>query len=73
MTILSFSAVDSQMGRPYNPPIAEAAARKRGDDRSKPLKLKRNFQSQIFGFWLRPKVENWVLTDEIVSNTTRQR
>ena len=50
MSILSFSVVDSEMGCPYNPPIAEAAARKRGDDRSKPLKSKSNFRFQVFEF-----------------------
>lgn len=62
MSVLSFSAVDSKRGGPYNPPIAEAAARKRGDDRSKPLREKRNFRSQVFRFRPRPKVENRVLT-----------
>jgi hypothetical protein len=48
MSILSSWAVDRKNGRPYNPPIAEAAARKRGDERSKPLKLKSNFWFQVF-------------------------
>jgi hypothetical protein len=71
MSILSFWVVDSQKGRPYNPPIAEAAARKRGDERSKPLKSKRNFGLQVFRFRVKTKVENRVLTDGNVSNTTR--
>src|SRR5262249_14433121 len=63
--------VDSQMGHPYIPAIAEAAARKRGDERSKPLRNKRNFVSQVFSFRSRPKNENGVLTGKTASNTTR--
>jgi hypothetical protein len=62
MSVLSFWAVDTKTGRPYNPPIAEAAARKRGDERSKPLRNKSNFASQVFKFRSRPKLENRVLT-----------
>jgi hypothetical protein len=66
-TVMSFSqsalwGVDTQNTRPYTPPIAEAAARKRGGVRSKPLRSKSNFASRVFSFRSLPKVENRVLT-----------
>jgi len=73
MSLLSFLGVDSQKGRPYNPPIAEAAARKRGDDRSKPLRNKSNFRSHGFDRRTSSKVENRVLTVRMVCLITRQR
>jgi len=50
MSILSFSLVDTEMGRPYNPPIADAATPNGADDEGKTLKSKRDFRFQAFRF-----------------------
>jgi hypothetical protein len=73
LSFLSSWAVDSQTGRQYIPAIAEAAPQTSGNDRSKALRNKRNFASQIFSFRQLPKVENRVLTDGNVSNKTPER
>jgi hypothetical protein len=63
MTLLSFSAVDTPRGRPYNPPTADEAAPQKAptsqqlSEKTKQLALQR-FQSSVL-----PKVENRVLTD----------
>jgi hypothetical protein len=63
MTNLSFSAVDTPRGRPYNPGTADEAAPQKAptsqqlSEKTKQLALQR-FQSSVL-----PEVENRVLTD----------
>ena len=58
---------------PYNPPIAEERGAKRRQTSKQASEIKCKFWFQVFEFRLLTKNENRVLTDENVSNTTRQR
>ena len=71
MTLLSFSAVDTFGGRPYNPPTADEAARQKAPTKQQPLERTKQLALPRFRVSDLPKVENRVLTDENVSNTTR--
>ena len=57
----------------YNPPIAEERGARRRRAWRQASEIKCKFAFQVFEFRLRSKNENGVLTDENVSNTTRQR
>ena len=57
----------------YNPPIAEERGARRRRVRKQASEIKSDFRFQIFEFPPLAKNENGVLTDENVSNTTRQR
>ena len=71
MTLLSFSAVDTLRGRPYNPPTADEAAPQKAPTKQQPSEKTKQLALQRFQSSEVPKVENRVLTDQTVSNTTR--
>jgi hypothetical protein len=63
MTLLSFSAVDTLRGRPYNPPTADEAAPKKAPTKQQPSEKTKQLALQRFRVSEVPKVESWVLTD----------
>jgi hypothetical protein len=71
MTLLSFSAVDTLRGRPYNPPTADEAAPQKAPTKQQPSEKTKKLELQRFRVSEVPKVENRVLTDSNVSTTTR--
>ena len=66
-------SLTAKRAAPITRPSLMTAAPNGAKDKSKPLKSKSNFRFQGFGFRIEPKNGNRVLTDENVSNTTRQR